>query len=190
MLVTLLICQSVFADISGNTFRDPKSGFAISKPSDWVFVTHPKTHGIALKGNGLTAAENGLIITFTKDMGDGFFGVKPSVGIKQLTVAPKSSLLQWLEGEMKSQAFHDKQFVSASSPVETKIEGGRAGARAAFTNSTIIEGREVVVYHAVYVVASGDKVFLINMDCNDDLANKFVDIFAEIAGTIHLATHW
>jgi len=36
----------------------------------------------------------------------------------------------------------------------------------------------------VYVVRSGRKVFLINMNCNEDLANEMVSTFAEVAGNI------
>lgn len=185
LLGILILCELGYADIKGDTFSEPKTGFRISKPKDWEFVRDPKTFGIELK-NGFTEKENGLIVTFSKKSKKAAAGVRPSVGVTRLSVAPKTTLVEWLERELESQKEHDRYFVPASNAIATKMEGDRSAARAAFINSTVIDGRDVHVYHVVYVVHSGGQVYMINMNCNEDESNEYVGTFGEIAGSIEV----
>ncbi|MGZ3722317.1 MAG: hypothetical protein ACXVA9_05275 [Bdellovibrionales bacterium] len=181
---SLFICEPANCRISGDTFYDGKTGFAISKPADWEFVKIQKNSGIQLKNNQVTPVEDGLLVSFTKNMGDKFTGVPPTAGVKILNnVKAGSDLVQWVEGELHRQATHDKYFFPGSAAISTPIDG-KSGARASYVNSTIFKGNEVRVYHILYVVPVGRKVYLIHMNCNEELENKFVGVFSEIAGSI------
>ena len=122
-MIFLFVFLSAFARTTGDTFFDGKSGFSISKPADWEFVREKKSYGLQLKDGKMTAPEPGTIVTFAKSMGDKFFGVPPTVGVRYLnSVKPGADLAKWLEGELKSQATHDKYFVPASTAITTTID--------------------------------------------------------------------
>lgn len=180
----LFIGVQVFAGISGNTFTDPKLKFSIDKPADWEFAKESKSFGIELK-SGMSSAETGILVSFSKRMGEGFFGIKPSVGVTAPMIKPGVDLSAWLNDELNRQRAHDQYFVQVSGPILTTIETEHDAARIAFINSTTIDGQQVRVYHAVYLVRSGKRVILINMNCNENLANDYADTFAKIAGSIH-----
>ena len=186
-LIAAIVTQTVSATLAGNKFLDEKSGFTIEKPQDWVFNKEQKSYGIQLNTEKMTSAETGILVSFTKKMPAGFQGVKPSVGVKTLdSVKPGSNLQQWLANELKSQETHDKFFAPGSPATASSIDGITGAAQAAYVNSTVIDGREFHVYHVLYVVPAGKKTFLVNMNCNDDLANKYVGVFGEIAGSIRV----
>lgn len=183
-MIFFFIFLSAFARTTGDTFFDGNSGFSISKPADWEFVREKKSYGLQLKDGKMTAPEPGTIVTFAKSMGDKFFGVPPTVGVRHLNaVKPGADLTKWLEGELKSQATHDKYFVPASTAIMTTIDG-KKGARAAYVNGTVIKGQEVRVYHVLYVVPAGGKVYLIHMNCNEGLSSQYLEVFSKIAGSI------
>ncbi|MGE4130858.1 MAG: hypothetical protein AB7F86_04435 [Bdellovibrionales bacterium] len=183
-LILLFFVPFAHAGIYQNTFKDPESGFAIEKPADWKFVEAPKAHGLKLKNDKQMKAVNKTIVTFTKPMGKDFGGVRPTVGVEKLTLPKNSTPVKWLAQELKRQEKHDKYFVPASQALETTIDQVDHAARAAYVNSTVIQGVEVKVYHVLYVVPSGGKTFLINMNCNESLAQEYVGKFGEIAETI------
>lgn len=182
-VLALFFVNSVMAGISGNTFTDPKSGLSISKPAGWEFVKTLKAHGLQLKDGTMTGAQNKTLVAFTKDMGKSFSGVKPTVGVERLNLPKKADPVEWLTEELKRQEEHDKYYVPGSSPMPTVIDGAKGG-RAAYVNSTVIEGKQTLVYHVLYVVPSGGEFLLIHMNCNDELTKDYIDAFAKIAGTI------
>lgn len=184
LLLSVLIFSSlVDARITGDTYFDDKTGFSISKIPGWDFVTDKKSYGLQLKDGKMTSADADTLVTIAKKMGDGFVGVPPSVGVQVLKVKPGADLVQWLEDEMAKQKEHDKVFQQATAPMMMTI-GGKKGASTAYVNSTIIKGQEVQVYHALYAVPAGQRVYLIHMNCNDSIANVTVEAFSKIAGTI------
>jgi hypothetical protein len=187
-LITMLvfIAGSAAADISKNTFRDPKSGFSISKPSSWEFVNNAKTFGVQLKNDRFASNANDLIVTFRKAMGPRFSGVSPVVGVSILSdVKPSANLVRWLDDELKRQSDQDKFFVPGGTAFASDFDNAK-GARASYISSTVINGVDVRVYHVLYLVASGKKVFLINMNCSEEIEYDFVGAFADIAGSVHV----
>ncbi len=187
-LCTLLVFGLLFstlalARITGDTYFDDKTGFSISKISGWEFVTDKKSYGLQLKDGKMTSPDSDTLVTMVKKMGDGFFGVPPTVGVQVLKVKPGADLVKWLDEEMKRQKEHDNVFQQATAPLMMTI-GGRKGASTAYVNSTVIKGQQVHVYHALYVVPAGNKVYLVHMNCNEAIANVTSEAFSKIAGTI------
>jgi len=187
LLTTAFFVQIASASVAGNKYSDESTGFSIEKPADWIFNKKQKSYGIQLNTEKMTSAEAGILVSFTKKMPAGFQGVKPSVGVKILDkVNSRTNLQQWLANELKSQEAHDKFFMPGSPATASSIDGVTGAAQAAYVNSTVIDGHEFHVYHVLYVVPAGKKTFLVNMNCNDDLANTYVGVFAEIAGSIRV----
>jgi hypothetical protein len=184
LFLALMFSQAGFAKIVGNKFSDVDSGFAISKPADWEFVATPKGHGLKLKDNSVMKPGITPIVTFAKILDKSFTGVRPTVGVDRRTLPKKMSPVEWLKGEVQRQATHDKYYVPASGAIETVIDEVPNGARAAWVNSIEVQGREQRVYHAVYVVPSRGKIYLINMNCSDALMTQYIDQFAKIAESI------
>jgi hypothetical protein len=183
LIPALLFAHSALARITGDTYFDDKTGFSISKIRGWEFSNKKKSYGLQLKEDKMTSPDSDTLVTLSKEMGDGFLGVPPSVGVQILKIRTGSDLLKWLNDEMERQKEHDKYFVQASAPMPMTI-GGKKGASTAYVNSTAIKGQEVHVYHALYVVAAGSKVYLIHMNCNEAISNLNVEAFSKIAGTI------
>lgn len=184
MLGLIFVSLSLWAGVTGGKFKDAQSGFGISAPKNWEFLKEPKTYGIELKNSGMTSSQSGIVISLAKKVPPGFAGVRPTVGVTKIKSNPKGNLVKWLEQELESQKHHDQYYFPASTPIGTTLGDDTGAARAAFINSTVINGQQVRVYHAVYAVKSGGSAFLINMNCNEDMSNEMVNDFSEIAGSI------
>lgn len=186
MIGLLLIClfapSTGLARISGDKFTDPDSGFSISKPADWEFVQTPKAKGLKLNDESVMKAVNKTIVTFAKNVD--VFGVKPTVGVERLTLAKGKSPLDWLKEELQRQSDHSKNFQPGSQALITTVDQVRNAARASYVNTTVVQGREVRVYHILYVVPSSGRVYLVHMNCNEGLASQYVDVFGKIADSI------
>jgi hypothetical protein len=184
-LVFVCLVNSVcFAGIQNNEFTDTKSGFAISKPSDWEFVQTPKSYGLVLKDESVIHPNKNSLVIFTKAKPAGYFGVRPTVSAERLTLPPKTTALVWLTDEMNRQATHSKNYVPGSPATLTSFDDSVEGARSSYINSTVFEGRELNIYHVLYVVPSRGKFFLVHMNCNEELAKEYVGVFAKIAASI------
>ncbi len=184
-LIITFLPPVAHAGVDGNTYRDPDTGFAITKPADWQFVKEAKAYGLKLKDDTVMKAANRTVVAFAQEQEKSFFGVRPTVGVERLKLPRQMSAVDWLSEEMRRQAEHDKHFVPSSPALATTIDQVKSAARAAYVNSTVISGREVKVYHALYVVPSGGQVYLVHMNCSESLVHQVIDAFGKIADSIH-----
>jgi hypothetical protein len=185
LLFTALIWSALsHAEFVGDKFKDPDAEFSITKPADWEFVKSPKGKPIKLTDDSLHHIPSKAIAAFAKNVGKDFFGIKPTVSIERLALPKKMTPLDWLTDEVKRQAGRSKYYQPASPAQLTTIDQVNDGARAAFVNTTVIQGREVRVYHVIYLVPSGGKVFLVNMNCSEGLASQYVEAFGKIADSM------